>query len=426
MFRSQLLKPFMLQNQSLEIGDDGSVPVIAPYTAVEQAVGLKPLPATAKSKERLARLKEVREKAAGYKFDVCYRNQASNDQIQQAQQQQQEIAANKSKKDYQVPDLVYDLPAQTCGPAVVTRDKRSAQQKKYDANLALFNKKFGQADPESKILRLRIVGINTDVSTGSSISVTEIFRSILSSSLGQGWASPIELTEENPTITKIFNANSDGAGRTLYAEFENSAQVEKIMKEQACEPDFSVQFNAVGNQPYKKCLDQGKYFGFSAFGSSSVAIDQFRRGFDKVFLIVGIAISVIAAIILMGTIGRIIADSRRETAVFRAIGAKRRDIAQIYLIYTIAVALLIALTSTVFGFLISQFIDNRYSSSVTVDALVAFNISDLTQEFSMSSLYAKGILYITGLIIAAALLASLLPLLNNLRRNPIKDMRDER
>jgi hypothetical protein len=427
LFSEALLKPFKFEGQNLKSGDDGSIPIIAPYSAAEQMLKLKALPATASSAERLERLKLVRAKAAGYELDICYRNQVSNDSVQQAIQQQQEIKANKSTKGYVTPDLVTDLPSKACGPVKIVRDKRSAEQKKYDANQALFNKKFGAEDPTSKILHFRIIGINSDMPQGGSVSVTEVFRSILQSSLGAGWITPLELASPESTLSKIFGLSSAGdSGFINYAELNSSANLERLLNEQNCQPNFDIKSNPSGNDPYKQCYAKGKYFTFSPFGSSSVAIDHFKKGFDKAFLIAGLVISIVAAIILMGTIGRIIADSRRETAVFRAIGAKRRDIAQVYFLYTLMVALLIAAASTVLGYAISQFINGRYSPSVTVDALVAFNVSDLSQKFSMSSLYLKDVVYVSGLIIAAALLASLLPLVTNLRRNPIRDMRDER
>lgn len=425
LFSGSLIKPFMLPNQSQGIGADGSIPIIAPYTAVEQLLGLKPLSATASSADRLLRLQIIRNKAAGYNFDVCYRNSTSNDQIQQTLQQQQEIQAGKSQKDYKLPDLVYGLPSEACGPVVVTRDVRTAAQKKQDANELTFKQEFGQPEPVNKILRFRIVGLGADPAYSNSVSVAQIFQSILSSNLGGGWASPIELADSQPTVASIFGIkNADyGISPGRYAELSSASDVEKLLDEQNC----SVNYVPVsGESPFKKCSDEGKYFSFAPFGSNSVALDHFKNGFDKFFLIAGLIISVVAIIVLLGTIGRIIADSRRETAVFRAIGAKRRDIAQIYLIYTVMVAILIALISTIFGYLISQYVNSRYSPSITVDALISFNVSDLSQKFLLSTLDIKDIAYVSLLILAAALLASVLPLVTNLRRNPIRDMRDER
>ena len=54
-------------------------------------------------------------------------------------------------------------------------------------------------------------------------------------------------------------------------------------------------------------------------------------------------VGAIAGVILMGMIGRIIADSRKETAVFRAVGASRLAVAQVYVAYTVYLAGCVAL-----------------------------------------------------------------------------------
>ena len=69
----------------------------------------------------------------------------------------------------------------------------------------------------------------------------------------------------------------------------------------------------------------------------------------SVFTIVALVIAAIAALIMMGMIGRVIGDSRRETAVFRAIGAKRNDIRAIYSTYTFFLSLGIVVATLVIG-----------------------------------------------------------------------------
>ena len=129
---------------------------------------------------------------------------------------------------------------------------------------------------------------------------------------------------------------------------------------------------------------------------------------------------------MMGTVGKIIADSRRETAVFRAIGAKRLDIAQIYLTYTMFIAFLISVVSIALGWAVALYVQSRYGETATVEAIVSFNSQDLNREFMLVGLNAREIIMLIGVIFAGSMLSAVLPLLTNLRRNPIRDMRDER
>lgn len=426
-----LMKPFLLNGQSLAIGDDGSIPVVAPFSAAEQVLGVKPLPSSASADDRLQRLKLIRQKAAGYSFGVCYRNSTSSQSIQQAIQQQLSISQGKGTKDFQMPELVQNIPSKACGPAVTTRDVRTADGKKQAANQLKFDRDFGQPPPRSHILKLRIVGLNSDLNQGgAAISVEQLFQTILQSSLGMGWFSPAEAAAADPALAAVFNLSGSSDNppvqQNYYAEFSSSGQLKKFLDEQNCQPSGFGPNTGPNFNPFKKCMDKGKYFTVYPFGSSSAALDDFKKGFAKVFTIAAAVVAALAAVIMMGTVGRIIADSRRETAVFRAIGAKRGDIAQIYLSYVIILAVLIIAASLLIGFIISYAINRFYAESITVDGLLAFNVSDLTQKVVLSKFYLTDVLYVVGLILGGAILASLFPILNNIRRNPIRDMRDER
>jgi ABC-type antimicrobial peptide transport system permease subunit len=128
---------------------------------------------------------------------------------------------------------------------------------------------------------------------------------------------------------------------------------------------------------------------------------------------------------MMGTVGRLIADSRRETAVFRAIGAKRRDIAATYLLYMLLLSFFIALFAFIIGSGAMLVINHHFAPQATVQALVAYNAQDLNRSFSLFGLNALDMLLILGCVLAAGLISAILPLLRNIRRNPVRDMRDE-
>lgn len=156
-----------------------------------------------------------------------------------------------------------------------------------------------------------------------------------------------------------------------------------------------------------------------------MALDSAKRGFGRLFRYVALGVALIAAVIMMGTVGRMVADSRRETAVFRAIGAKRLDIAQIYVLYTILLSVLICAFALIIGILLAGFVHSRYASEATVEALVAYNAQDLDKTFRLYSFFWPDVLQLVGLALAGGVISSILPLVRNLRRNPIRDMRDD-
>jgi ABC-type antimicrobial peptide transport system permease subunit len=163
----------------------------------------------------------------------------------------------------------------------------------------------------------------------------------------------------------------------------------------------------------------------SYFGSNSVLIQDLTKSAVQVLGIAGGVIAVIAALILMGMIGRVIGDSRRETAVFRAIGAKRNDIRAIYTMYTIFLTLLIAVSALAIGTAGALWVDSRFSAEATVRAQLTFVGADGSQQFHLIGIWWQALALIVALAVAAGLVSMLLPVSRNLARSPIKDMRDD-
>jgi hypothetical protein len=429
-----LMQPFILPGATATLGSDGSIPVIAPYSAVEQLQGLKSLPASTSPAERLERLKQVRAAAGGLSFQVCYRNRESSDLISQAISQQQEIERNKNDKAYVKPARQFGLPTQACAPAPVIRDVRTATDKKTDEKTETFDGLFGKKAPEQQLLKLRIIGIAPDPPNFSASALSQIVNSIIASNLGFSaavWYTPLELEDSTPILDKLFDdpeaVNLGAIPAMNYLEFNDAASAKRFADENTCTPDFSVAAGP-GNpiaDPFAACAAAGKNFGFVPFGSNALALEDAKHWFNRIFGYAALVTAAIAGIIMIGTVGRIIADSRRETAVFRAIGAKKLDIALTYLIYTLFLSLMILGFALIVGFLIGQFAHARYAPEFTVQSLLAYNAQDLTRTFSLYMFYIPDMLKLLGLTLAGGALSATFPLLRNLRRNPIRDMRDD-
>jgi len=420
-----LLRSFMLPGKTPTVDNSGQLPVVAPYTAVEQLLGLEPLPPLATPSARLVRLKEVRQQAADLHFSVCYRNSTSRNMVNEVIAQQQEIARNKTNKDYHKPALVYGLPTTPCGSVQVVADARSAADKKLADKQTSFRRTFGEPAPISQILSFKVIGISPDPPDFAAPSFSNVLKSLLSSNLGQpGWYTPLELRQTQPLLSTFFPVTPEDPSQIIsqYVELPSADSARQLINQQNCQPHYG---NTSQADPLAGCPAGSKTFMFTPFGSSSLAVDEAQRQFGKVFHLAALAVTAVAAVIMIGTVGRVIADSRRETAVYRAIGAKRLDIAQIYFTYTIFLASLVAATSLLFGFLLASLANNRWADELTVQSLIVYNAQNLNRHFSLFGVNTKQLLYLIGLTILAGLLSAVVPLLANLRRNPINDMRDE-
>lgn len=426
-----LLKVFTLDNSNGLATDPGVIPIVAPYSAVEQLLKLSPIPASAPANVRLARLQEVREKAAQLKFQVCHRNSTSTALVSQAINHRAEAEQNKNNKEYQKPSLMYDLPAGPCAPARISRDVRTADEKAIAAKQEKFRQTFGEEVPAQTMLNFVVIGVAPDPPGMATAFVDGLISSIVSSTLGSGWYTPIEYAEKVPVIDKQFPKHTmNGRPSTYYVELSSAESARNMIKNENCQPDFGSISVQTGpgpemSNPYDACADKGKHFSFMPFGSSSLALDELQKGFGKVSRIAALVVVVLAGLIMMGTVGRIIADARRETAVFRAIGAKRTDIAQVYITYALAVSVLIIVVSVIIGFLLAQLAQTKFGSRFTVSALLAYNARDLSRQFYLYAWNSRDMLLVAGSALGAGLISTVFPLIRNLRRNPIKDMRDE-
>jgi ABC-type antimicrobial peptide transport system permease subunit len=125
------------------------------------------------------------------------------------------------------------------------------------------------------------------------------------------------------------------------------------------------------------------------------------------------------------TIGRTITDGRHETAVFRAIGFKRIDISLVYIIYTVMLSIFVAILAGLIGLVGAYFVDTIYSPQLTAQAQYAFGGLDLSKEFSLIGFNAEQLCIIIAACLLTGALSMIIPLIRNVRRSPIRDMRDD-
>lgn len=124
-------------------------------------------------------------------------------------------------------------------------------------------------------------------------------------------------------------------------------------------------------------------------------------------------------------ISRVITDSRHETAVFRAIGFKRIDITFIYLLYVFMLTVLIAMFALFFGIMGTLLIDAQFSASLTAQAQYVFGDFGLNKQVSLVCFDYQKIALILMLIFSISLISIIVPLYRNVRRSPIKDLKEE-
>lgn len=399
------------------------IPVFISYNDAAVLLGKKPLPTTAQPQQHIERIRELRNEAGNITIQVCYRNNASSHLIQQALDQQR-TAANKSKNEFDVkPSIEYALPAaDSCGGAIVKKDNRSASEKMADEKLQKFNQQFSTENitPQQAKLTYRVVGLLPDTAYGDDLKSK--LAGVLNANMPSRWIIPKQTFEAGAAKTYLPNILtterqelSGGLSDTTIYEFIDAEHARAFYHATMCNV-----------QPKDKdlCVDGVSNFT-RPFGSNSLVIEELQQQLTPILWYSLLGVIGVAAFILMLTISRTVADSRKESAIFRALGATRLDIAQIYVMYTLLLAGLIALFAIVAGLIGAGVIDVLYSADFSTAARYIIMPRDLNTTFQLFTFDPLIIALAAVSIVAAALIGSILPLVRNTRRNPMKDMRDE-
>lgn len=430
-----LLTPFLLKGQDLSVGADGSLPIIASYSAAQETLKLPKLAPNATAQEKRQRLEEVRTKIAGQTFEVCYRNTSSNQAFQQMVQQQQEIKQNTGKPGYTKPELIYKEATAPCQAPVIERDVRSSEMKLYQQHQDEFDRQFGKADQVSQVLKFRIVGVTQDSPFSSDgaqsgfSGLIDVFSTLMASSIGARWVSPMSVKDVTPATKDVFKLSDIQLGMSqeaYFAEYSDASTARTILTTKSCRATYGNTGMAEANTAkLPTCSTTGVSYALNPFGSASLAIDEFKTNFHVLQLWAALIIGVISSVILIGMIGRIIADARKETAVFRATGATRFMIAQIYLAYTLYLVMIMVIIALVLGFAAALWVNSKYSPDASINMALLFNVADLSKQFTFYGLepYDLGVIALT--VLWAALIGAIVPIASNIQRNPIRDMRDE-
>lgn len=375
--------------------------------------------------EQVAWVQDVQKKANGHVYSACYRSQGEAQLIQKAMRDNTEMADKKNDKNYTAPTLQYALPTTPCGGLTVKKDTRSAEEKRLAAEEETLQKKLGTYLPiEHRLLKFQIVGAFTgnDISTQPQ-NATAYISYLLGPQYFQGAFIPKQLYDALPEASQHKDLLRDES------EFSEDA---RVFKEAGIEQTIIAfpTLNAARDFIKQKGCDTTNpdcktAFYLSTYGTSYLAIDDIGMFIATIIpIVVGVAL-VVAGIIIWITMARVIIDSRRETAVFRALGAKRRDIAAIYLLYSLLVALLIVIFMLTLGFALALVVEALYATDATNLAKIAYGVFDTLEPFHFVAINVPLLAGLSACIFAISLLAVLLPLWRNVRRSPIRDMRDE-
>lgn len=420
-----LVEPFIAKANSARTPAQGIPVLISADDAVTTFGSTLDIPKRPKDKGAQIRwFNSVRAKVNGATYVACHRNDAERARVEEARQQAQEIAANASNKEYVQPELILALPTTPCGAVTVAKDTRSPEVKKAQDNQKAFEQEFNPAPaPRAELVAFQVVGLLPSPATSAS-GIDAVLAGLVGTNYGFGAVVPRTslaalpealrhdslLSLKQPTSIDPFMGP---VGQdTFIASFPTVEKARTAVTENSCGLNWTPE-----------C--QSAPFNMQTYGTNYLAVDDIVRQLRPLIIALLVIAFGIATIIIWAMMGRVIADSRRETAVFRAIGAKRSDIASVYVLYSLWVASRIALFAVGLGVLVAGIVHVLYAKSATQSAQLAYAVFTPEPKFSFLGFGSPVLWWILIGIVAMSLVAITPPLLRNIRRNPIKDMRDE-
>lgn len=416
--------PFMVAHDFDYTKDE--IPGIVSYHYAEKLLGLEALPAKSSNTEKLERLREVRSRVNEITASFCYRNAVSQQRLSEALSQQKDAEKNKNNKDWVAPNVQYQLPANdSCGAIEVAKDTRTTVEKHQDDTYTSYLKEIEEypGEPVQYKIVMRAVGLSGDMMMdgGNQFSAAQLVSGLLGSWLGYGnnWAIPVGMLARVPENLRPAELFPDVSADQSRENIGNGRfQIDSYMVEFTDKDEARDLFNK-----YKD--SSGDEMSIIPFGSAALMVDEIKRWFTIGLFWALVVVGGVAFIILAGLIGRMVSDGRRESAVFRAIGARRIDIGCIYSMYTLLLALRVVVFAIILALAVAMAADIWLSTEATAAARIAYAAVETTKEFHFISAWTWYVPIILGSIVIVSLLASILPILLGTRRNPITDMRND-
>lgn len=377
-------------------------PIFVSYSFLEKLSGKSFSGANADSKNQGYR--ELMTAYAGKELFYCYRNGTASEQLEQVIKYNHDAA-----KDNKASTNPIEVPV--CGgfdQALLKKLKIITEPVEPETK-PLFPP---QPIPPAETIKMsfKIVGfVPSPAAYGTTDAITQILTSVGSLPAGQyPGIIPREVIDQDSRL-KRFADGAIGTPNYLFADFNTRAE-EIAFIEKSCR----------GNE-----CTSGLNPSVRPFGNIALAFSGLMGSIAKILLVAVGVVMLIAGLMIMFTISKVIADSTKEIAVFRALGARRRDIAQIYFTY----GLMLAGSSVLWAFALAG-IGSYVVSHIFADSVAAGLIQATGAYNEPVNVILWGVqpVWLAAIILAlatAAIIGIAVPVAANLRRKLINALREE-
>ena len=96
----------------------------------------------------------------------------------------------------------------------------------------------------------------------------------------------------------------------------------------------------------------------------------------------------------------------------------------IYILYTIIISILVAMFALAIGFIGAYLLDKQFAPQLTAQAQYSFGSINSNRVIRLIVVDMRQIIFIVSTCILTGLFSAMLPLIRNMRRSPIRDIRE--
>jgi ABC-type lipoprotein release transport system permease subunit len=269
------------------------------------------------------------------------------------------------------------------------------------------------------ILKFQIIGIIPlqTQSNNSASNFDELFNDIINAKLYSGALIPINMFKESESFNKygdIFytkNINNDiflkNEVTTHIISFKSIDDAKDFLNNKSC-------------KIYSDNCEKNWYS--EVFGLNFLLISDISSKASSFTLLISIIAAIIVCLMIFLATIKMIMESKKESAIFRAIGAKKKDILIIYLSYIFIITSRVVILSIIISLTALLITNNVVSNNITTSLIESgFN----NYSFSLMAFSPSIILYIIIGVYIISLFATIPVSVINIQQNIIANIKDE-
>lgn len=253
-----------------------------------------------------------------------------------------------------------------------------------------------ESDADTDQITYQIIGIIPDNSTAgaSTGNGTDVLDAVMSSIKNNSlYDMIIPDSFVNSTVRLYYQQNTMPLFNTVdfLVKFTNLEDVSMFNEKNNC------------SNPANGCND----FYVTEFITSRIALKNFTNILNTFVVWTALFFTVVAVFIMVGVLSRIIDDERQATAIYRAVGASKPNIRNIYLFYTMIICLATVIVSLLVGYVMAISVHLAYAEKLTQSARELAGVTSLTHGVWLAGFDIR-ILIVVVTIFVVGVLAILL------------------